>query len=107
MKPPKIPPTDSIEELARFWETHDLTDCEDELEEVREPLFERRAEEMVTIPLVEDVVLQRPRNVAPPQHRHYSSEALSLLPVHRASHPSPAFHLRSTESARARFAPED
>jgi predicted DNA binding CopG/RHH family protein len=51
MKPPKISPTDSIAALARFWDTHDLTAFEDELEEVREPLFERREEEMVTIPL--------------------------------------------------------
>ena len=37
----KIPQTDSIEELARFWNTHDLTDFEDQLEEVTEPVFER------------------------------------------------------------------
>ena len=49
MKPPKIPHTDSIAELARFWDTHDLTDFEDELEEVPEPIFERRTEETVTI----------------------------------------------------------
>ena len=51
MTTPKIPPTDSIEELARFWDTHDLTDFEDELEEVHEPVFESRAEEIVTIRL--------------------------------------------------------
>lgn len=39
----KIPQTDSIKELARFWDTHDLTDFEDELEEVTEPVFERIA----------------------------------------------------------------
>ena len=33
----KIPQSDSIEELARFWDTHDLTDFEDQLEEVTEP----------------------------------------------------------------------
>jgi len=32
---------DSIQELARFWDTHDLTDFEDQLEEVRETVFER------------------------------------------------------------------
>lgn len=37
----KIPQTDSIEELARFCDTHDLTDFEDQLEEVTEPVFER------------------------------------------------------------------
>ena len=31
-----IPQTDSIQELADFWDTHDLTDFEDELEEVSE-----------------------------------------------------------------------
>jgi len=36
-----IPQIDSIQELARFWDTHDLTDFEDELEEVREIVFER------------------------------------------------------------------
>lgn len=51
MKTPKIPHIDSIEELARFWDTHDLTDFEEELEEVSEPTFERRAELTVTIRL--------------------------------------------------------
>ena len=37
-----LPKTDSIEELARFWDTHDLTEFESELEEVEEPVFERR-----------------------------------------------------------------
>ena len=37
----QIPDTDSIEELARFWDTHDLTDFEDQLEEVSGPVFVR------------------------------------------------------------------
>ena len=36
-----LPKTDSISELAKFWETHDLTDFEEELEEVQEPVFAR------------------------------------------------------------------
>ena len=36
-----IPKTDSIQELAYFWDTHDLSDFEGELEEVKEPIFER------------------------------------------------------------------
>lgn len=36
----KIPQIDSIQELAHFWDTHDLTDFEDELEEVSESIFE-------------------------------------------------------------------
>ncbi len=35
-----IAQTDSIQELADFWDTHDLTDFEDELEEVEEPVFD-------------------------------------------------------------------
>jgi len=42
MKAREIPETDSIEELARFWETHDFTDFEDQLEEVTEPVFQLR-----------------------------------------------------------------
>lgn len=37
----QIPQTDSIQELAEFWDTHDLTDFEAELVEVTEPVFER------------------------------------------------------------------
>ncbi len=41
MKKQKLPQTDSIEELAHFWDVHDLTEFADELEEVLEPVFER------------------------------------------------------------------
>jgi len=41
MKKSKMPKIDSIEELAEFWDAHDLTDFEDELEEVTEPVFVR------------------------------------------------------------------
>ena len=37
-----IPQTDSIQELADFWDTHDITDFEDELEEMSAPVFERK-----------------------------------------------------------------
>ena len=49
MKSPRIPSTDSIRELAKFWDTHDLTDFEGVLEEMPESVFERRAGETVTI----------------------------------------------------------
>ncbi len=42
MKTRRLPQTDSIQELARFWDTHDLTDFEDQLEEVSQPVFERQ-----------------------------------------------------------------
>jgi len=38
---PRLPNTDSIEELATFWDTHDLTDFEEHLEEAGEPVFVR------------------------------------------------------------------
>jgi predicted DNA binding CopG/RHH family protein len=47
----RIPQMDSIEELTRFWDTHDVTDFEEELEEVKEPVFERGAEAVMRIRL--------------------------------------------------------
>jgi predicted DNA binding CopG/RHH family protein len=41
MKKAKLPQTDSVQELAEFWDTHDLTDFQEELEEVTEPVFAR------------------------------------------------------------------
>ncbi len=43
MNSEKIPRTDSIQELAEFWDTHDLTEFESELEEVKEPVLVREA----------------------------------------------------------------
>ncbi len=45
----RIPDTDSIEELARFWDTHDATDYDEEFEEITEPLFERRRRRIVMV----------------------------------------------------------
>lgn len=50
----KIPQIDSIDELAHFWDTHDLTDFENQLEEVMAPVFER--ETKVTVHLQPDEV---------------------------------------------------
>ena len=36
----RLPQTDSIQELAQFWDTHDLTEFADELEEVSESVFD-------------------------------------------------------------------
>jgi hypothetical protein len=41
MKRNRIPVTDSIRALADFWDQHDLTEFEVELEEVPEPVFEK------------------------------------------------------------------
>ena len=49
-----IPKTDSINELAAFWDTHDVTDFSDELVEVSEPVFARRPPRGVTVALSPD-----------------------------------------------------
>ena len=51
MKKTRLPKTDSIEELARFWDEHDVTDFENELEEVTDPIFQRADETMIQINL--------------------------------------------------------
>ncbi|MEZ4706268.1 MAG: CopG family antitoxin [Caldilineaceae bacterium] len=74
IKPPKvkIPQTDSIEELAEFWDTHDLTDFEDELEEVNEPVFVREQAGTIQISLPEkelDAIVR----IANDQHKSYEA----------------------------------
>ena len=49
---PQIPKTDSIQELATFWQGHDVTNFEDELEEVPGPMFQRA--HIVGVPLTQD-----------------------------------------------------
>jgi len=56
MKARKIPSTDSINELARFWDSHDLTDFTDQLEDVVEPVFTRKPTTKVTLRLRPDEV---------------------------------------------------
>lgn len=51
MKVTQLPATDSIEELARFWDSHDVTAFENHLEEVTEPVFERQPEQLMTLRL--------------------------------------------------------
>jgi hypothetical protein len=48
MPKPTLPKTESIQKLAKFWDTHDLTDFDDQLEEVPEPVFVRRS---IQVPL--------------------------------------------------------
>jgi len=48
----KLPETDSIRELADFWDTHDVTEFGDQLVEVPERVFAHRP--TVTIPLTAD-----------------------------------------------------
>ena len=51
IKKSRLPSTDSVEELAGFWDKHELTDFADELQEVREPVFVRAKGASVRIEL--------------------------------------------------------
>ena len=51
MKARKIPQSDSVEELARFWDTHDLTDFADQLENAFKRVFERKTETVIRVRL--------------------------------------------------------
>jgi len=50
MSTPRLPQTDSIQELAKFWDTHDVTEFEAELEEVDERVFERDTDITIRLP---------------------------------------------------------
>ncbi len=51
---PQIPQTDSIGELAQFWDTHDVTEFDEQLEEVSTPVFQRPAANVIRVPLTDD-----------------------------------------------------
>ncbi|PSF38001.1 hypothetical protein C7H19_07805 [Aphanothece hegewaldii CCALA 016] len=55
----KIPQTDSIQELAQFWETHDLTDFADQLEEITEPVFVRETVVQIRLQPLEAEAVQK------------------------------------------------
>lgn len=63
----RLPQTDSIQELAKFWDTHDLTDFQDQLEEVEEAVFERKTA----------LTLQLPPNEAEEIHRIAKAQGLA------------------------------
>jgi hypothetical protein len=54
MKKTHLPQTDSIKTLAEFWNRHDVTEFEDELEEVAAPVFVRGTS--IKVPLAADEV---------------------------------------------------
>jgi predicted DNA binding CopG/RHH family protein len=62
MSKARLPKTDSIQELAQFWDSHDLTEFEDELEVVEEPLFERDAAITLHLSLADMDALHRVAN---------------------------------------------
>jgi hypothetical protein len=55
----RLPKTDSIKKLAEFWDSHDLTDFEDELEEITEPVFVRTTAIKVPLEAHEAEAVQR------------------------------------------------
>lgn len=63
MKHKMLPATDSIEELVEFWETHDLADFEEHLEEADEPVFVRPTGTSLTIDL-QPIEAQRLKRIA-------------------------------------------
>jgi hypothetical protein len=50
----KIPQMDSVAELAQFWDTHDLTEFEAELEEVKVRVFQRGSQNVLRVTLPPD-----------------------------------------------------
>lgn len=50
-QPRSIPPFRTIDEMARFWDSHDLTDYEHQLDDVLEPIFELPPSGLVTFRL--------------------------------------------------------
>ena len=54
----KLPETDSITALAEFWQTHDVTDFDDALIEVTEPVFQRAEPLSVILPAADLAALR-------------------------------------------------
>lgn len=52
-----LPQSDSIQELAQFWDTHDLTDFEGDLEKVTEAVFDRETTVMIHLSSEDAVVV--------------------------------------------------
>lgn len=59
IKRSKVPSFQSIEDMAKFWDSHDSADFEDQLEEMTEPVFERRATLPVLLSLSEANAVRR------------------------------------------------
>jgi hypothetical protein len=54
----KRPETDSIRALAEFWQSHNLTDVDDALVEVTEPVFQREESLSVVLPAADLAALR-------------------------------------------------
>jgi hypothetical protein len=49
-----IPEFNTLQEMAEFWDTHDITDFEDQLIEVKEPIFKNLRSRIITVTLDAD-----------------------------------------------------
>lgn len=47
----KIPEFETLEDMAEFWDCHDVTDFEDELEEAAHPVFKNMSRKLVSLRL--------------------------------------------------------
>jgi len=77
----KLPETDSITALAEFWQTHDLTEFEDVLVEVTEPVFQRAQPLSVTLPAADLAALR-----ARARQEHIPETALVSRWIHERLH---------------------
>jgi len=77
----KLPETDSITALAEFWQTHDLTDFEDALVEVTEPVFQRAERLSVSLPAADLAALR-----ARARQEHTPETALVSKWIHERLH---------------------
>ncbi len=50
----KIPKFKNLEEMAKFWDNHDITDFENQLIEVKEPIFEKMESRIISLMLGSD-----------------------------------------------------
>jgi len=54
MEKMKIPEFQALEEMANFWDTHDVTDFENEMQEVHEPIFDGMNNNIISLALTSD-----------------------------------------------------
>ena len=64
-----IPEFETLEEMATFWDTHDLTEFEDQLVEVREPIFAHLNSRFMTV-ILDEKHYEMLKKIAEQEHRH-------------------------------------
>ncbi|WP_295437353.1 CopG family antitoxin [uncultured Thiodictyon sp.] len=77
----KLPETDSITALAEVWQSHDLSEFEDVLVEVTEPVFQRAQPLSVTLPAADLAALR-----ARARQEHIPETALVSRWIHERLH---------------------